>query len=179
MLFDKDGNAWINTMGGLVKYDGEKWTKYDQYNPILNGILISDIAFDDSGVLWVASDNVLYTLSNNVLVRKAIFSKKIYYIEKGKDGSVWLALDGRMAKYSTNEVRELYWEGLTEKENIRDIAVDSDNSVWIALYDNGLRKFDGVKFIDYSQHLPSTYLTSVNIDNKGMGIFTECRYYSI
>lgn len=96
---------------------------------------------------------MLYTLSNNVLVRKAIFSKKIYYIEKGKDGSVWLALDGRMAKYSTNEVRELYWEGLTEKENIRDIAVDSDNSVWIALYDNGLRKFDGVKFIDYSQHL--------------------------
>jgi streptogramin lyase len=167
ILFDKDGYAWINTTRGLVKFDGEKWTRYDQYNPILNGILISDIAFDDSGVLWVASDNVLYTLSNNVLVRKAIFSKRIYYIEKGKDGSVWLVLDGRLAKYSTNEVRELYWEGLTEKENIRDIAVDSVNNVWVALSDNGLRKFDGVKFIDYSKHLPSPYLTSVNIDNKG------------
>jgi len=166
ILFDKDGTAWINAVRGLVKFDGIKWTTYDQYNSIIEDPSISGIVLDKSGVLWIATEKGLYTYSNNTFEKKATFLKAIKGIEVDKNGSIWLASDNLM-KFSKGSLDEYPWQSFNEKENIQDIAVDSSNNVWITLYGNGLRKFDGKNFTDYSQNLPSKYLGAVNVDQKG------------
>ena len=62
---DKDGNLWfggkpdehLGWTGGLVKYDGEKWVRYDVNNSLLPDNYVTTIAVDTSGTIWVGTRN--------------------------------------------------------------------------------------------------------------------------
>ena len=52
----KDNAKWIGTLEGLCKIDGDKWSVYTQENSPLPGEQINDLAFDEEGLLWIATD---------------------------------------------------------------------------------------------------------------------------
>jgi len=55
-LQDRDGNLWIGTWGGLSRFDGHRFTSYNN-NPGDTTTISSDqiyqIALDSTGKIWV------------------------------------------------------------------------------------------------------------------------------
>ncbi|HKI87535.1 MAG TPA: two-component regulator propeller domain-containing protein, partial [Draconibacterium sp.] len=49
---DSKGNLWIGCSDGLIKYDGETFTRFDTSNSPIPEDVIWSIAIDDNDVLW-------------------------------------------------------------------------------------------------------------------------------
>src|ERR1044071_1296601 len=69
---DKHGNIWIGTVGGLSKFDGQKFTNYDD-RQVLQSLNILSILCDSTGVVWVATGNGLLQYDHQF---KVVFQPK-------------------------------------------------------------------------------------------------------
>ncbi len=62
---DKAGNLWfggkpdaqLGWTGGLAKYDGKNWTRWDVNNSLLPDNYVTSIAVDTTGTIWVGTRN--------------------------------------------------------------------------------------------------------------------------
>ncbi|HYQ56318.1 MAG TPA: two-component regulator propeller domain-containing protein [Draconibacterium sp.] len=52
---DSKGNLWIGCSDGLIKYDGETFTRFDTSNSPIPEDVIWSIAIDDNDVVWFSS----------------------------------------------------------------------------------------------------------------------------
>ena len=58
MRVDKNNNKWITTgNNGLLKFDNATFTVYNTINSAIPSNRINDIFIDNSGLLWLATDN--------------------------------------------------------------------------------------------------------------------------
>ena len=153
IAIDKKDNVWIGYSGegldgGLLKYDGNTFTKYNSKNTAMPEDIVWDIEVDSKNNLWIASCRIrqgglvkydgtewtVYTPSNSVLPVNDIHSIAI-----DQSDNVWLALgeyvgQGSLVKISNNE-----WNVYTEKElgfqpyYWDNIQCDSKNRLWGSL----------------------------------------------
>jgi ligand-binding sensor domain-containing protein len=57
MTQTRDGYLWLGTINGLVRFDGIRFTVYDEYNtPGLASTPISSLYEDRKGNLWIGTD---------------------------------------------------------------------------------------------------------------------------
>src|SRR5436190_21720223 len=57
MTQTRDGYLWLGTINGLVRFDGIRFTVYDEYNtPGLASSPISSLFEDRKGNLWIGTD---------------------------------------------------------------------------------------------------------------------------
>lgn len=54
IAIDNEGNKWIGTDRGLVKFDGSNWIIYNQSNSELPSNSVQSIAIDNEGNKWLA-----------------------------------------------------------------------------------------------------------------------------
>jgi ligand-binding sensor domain-containing protein len=59
IAIDKQGNKWIGTSAGLVKFDGVNWTVYNTSNSELPSNWVYSIAIDGQGNKWIGTDGEL------------------------------------------------------------------------------------------------------------------------
>ena len=62
--FDKKGNIWIATSGGVSKFDGTNWTTYTIQDGLINN-LVTDIAIDSKGNKWFGTYSGVSKLADN------------------------------------------------------------------------------------------------------------------
>jgi ligand-binding sensor domain-containing protein len=55
IAIDGQGNKWIGTRGGLVKFDGVNWTVYNTSNSGLPDNYVRAIAIDGQGNKWIGT----------------------------------------------------------------------------------------------------------------------------
>lgn len=65
IIKDRYGNIWFGTDNGLVRYDGNEWTLYNNVNSELPSNNILSLAEDIDGTLWIGMDNGRITKYNN------------------------------------------------------------------------------------------------------------------
>jgi energy-coupling factor transport system substrate-specific component len=105
-----DGYLWIGTYGGLVRFNGDRFTRLDSLPGVPHlGEIIYRLFVDRRGRLWVATESELIVREGDVwrtvadlkhdnLVVRSLASKA--------DGQVWLGtLDGKMFAVETNGLR--------------------------------------------------------------------------
>ncbi len=76
---DKNGNIWIGGGGyqGLSKFNGTAWTSYDVSYPYFPSMYISDIAFGNNNVLWIATGSGLVKMQMPTGISETIYDNNI------------------------------------------------------------------------------------------------------
>ena len=191
---DNYGILWFASTQGLFSYDvtKEKSKHYSYVPGRINGLPQKDVYglfVDDSGSLWVVTENYLSRLADR---EKGIFNNYRYnmmatnnavlhpFIYEDKSGTFWIGSDlglisfdvksGKFNKY----VSDPSDSGSLSNNYIKSICPDPRNPeryLWIGTSGGGLNKFDKVsdRFSFYTKKdgLPNNVIYGILSDNKG------------
>jgi ligand-binding sensor domain-containing protein/signal transduction histidine kinase len=157
LLADRDGTVWIGTVGGgLARYrDGE--IKHLHKTDGLPDDVVTALAEDDEGNLWIGTRNGLAQLSDVKIptlgYREGLPAEVTVSVSPSRAGGLWIAtangltrFDGSFQHISTNAgLRDLYVKAALEARDgnlyaitgLRDVEVISGGSV-VASYPNEL-----------------------------------------
>jgi hypothetical protein len=146
---------------------------------ILDGYVVTAIAFDSKGNAWVGTqgqgvirynekETVVYNSYNSVLPEKFV----IWDMAVDKNDNVWIGSDG-VWKYDRQEFTLYNSQNTAMPEDIVwSIAVDSKNNIWMAscrFLQGGLVKYDGAKWTTYTPEnspLPANFIKGIAIDKS-------------
>ncbi len=204
IAFDNDNNIWLGiniingedadhwyllNVEGLSVADEPVWTFY--YEPFNNpqhyGQYVQDLVFDQSGILWFATQQSQCSFDGESFT-------SYYDIESGGCGAVtvdqnnhiwflkWhmtsdtilLKYDGNQWEYYIPDIPydpELHPPGGYDYNSVRSLAVDEENNIWIST-DTGLIKFTGVEWTGF-------YIADIySIDFSSEGVLWAGSYYN-
>jgi len=168
---DSKNNKWFTTFGGLLKYDNSQWTVYNKTTGSICDTLY-DMAID-------SKDNIYCTTSRRSIVRfdgsrwNTINDGEIYYPQAiciDNNDNVWVAALYGIYRFDGTKWTTFYAPSFSHSSYwAMDMAVDTDNNLWITAEDSGLVKFDGVKWTNYSIKESKTNwgYNCLGIDNTG------------
>lgn len=143
VVIDRDDNKWIGTLGGgLVKFDGTNWTRYDIYNSGLASNDIYNIVLDNNNGLWIGTGSGLVHYSNGGWI-----PCPEYYIHSAgdyrtmavdKNNTLWIGDNSvkRFKDFSYSDYN-IFNSGIPDN-SITGIAIDRNNSKWILTEYNGI-----------------------------------------
>lgn len=149
-----------------------EWKSYSSGNNVTGLALYGN-------TLWVATNGdglvKVNTLTGDTKIfqkiNSGITSDIIYHIAVDKNGSVLLNVAG-LGSASTSEFELLRFDGdstwtrLSGNNDIRKIAVDPSNNIWLACFD-GIYKIKGNTLLKLPGGLPSEQFNAIAFDEKG------------
>lgn len=173
VVVDPDNVVWMSHFAGLVRFDGSSPPQiFNSSNSPLSTTLITDIAVDVDGSIWVGmafggglmhlkdGNWNLYTAENS-----GLFSNRVNHITIDQDGVKWIGTNG--SPVGLTRFDGVNWQtynrlnsGLSAFE-INALAFDDMGGIWIGT-DNELQYFDGDQWENYS--LNNSPLTGRNIN---------------
>lgn len=190
-LVTPDDIKWFGTSGGLLRYNGDEWTKYITEDAH-SGELPYDqeihmIAVDSDNVKWVLASGGVYTYNGvtwTKLTEKTNMPQwDIDCIAFGADNVKWFGSGDGLIKFDGTHWTTIKY-GLVNN-SISSLAVDQDNVLWVG-YDSTERvisSFDGTRWRTHSLGAyDEVRVWSIMIDNNNVkwvvgtarGVNTEC-----
>ena len=176
LSLDNEGNLWVGTLSGLCVKEDNNWTTYDNQNSILNN-QINDVVIDDSGTIYIGTIDGLFKYNSEFSLVLDTSSLENSFINirslafKG-DSLVIGTINGGLG-YLYND--SMIWHnastsGLIDNTSI-DIAIDSNNNVWLAAPYGGLiSHLASGNWLAYNtgenNQWPSNSLTSLLFDEQ-------------
>lgn len=169
IAIDQNNVKWLATTKGLGKLTGDTFVFIDSSNSNIPFDNFEHIALDGSGNVWIGSyaigvakfDGINWTLYNSS--NSGLLGNEIISLSADRSGKVFIG-----TLYGLSEYDGVNWNSYTSII-AKSIAVDSFNVKWIASYDGGLYKFDGISWtvIDTSNsEIPSNFLEHICIDKN-------------
>ena len=183
---DKNGNVWIGTLGGLLKYNGSEFTLFNERDGLQDNS-ITELYSDDNG-LWVGTDNGLVNIKNSVIKtivpieKNGIRFENIQSISKSSDGVYFIGTANGVSLYDPNSFRKMTsLEGMPVPPNwtsgILDLKFDKDGFLWAASGVNGLLKIKNERiervFNMDNSGLESNYVNQLEFADDG-AIWLSC-----
>ncbi|HXT52569.1 MAG TPA: two-component regulator propeller domain-containing protein [Thermoanaerobaculia bacterium] len=148
ILQTRDGYLWIGTQEGLVRYDGQRFTVFDERNtPGLRASSVLSLLEDDDGTLWVVLDGALATLRQGefqaVHVDDLPGAPRV--MARDRAGNYWLGMDGVLCRLQLPP-RTCYTakDGLIG-EKILALASTGEDELWVGT-DYGLVRLSRGRF---------------------------------
>ncbi len=156
ILQTQDGYVWIGTGGGLVRFDGVRFTLFDARNTAgMTTNAVAALAEDREGALWIG-------LTDGALVRRiggrfvpyagrGVLGGSITAVRAGASGSLWIGTygngiahitDGRITSYTTRD-------GLPH-DVVYAVFEDQDGVVWVGTDGGGLARFEHGRFTTFT-----------------------------
>lgn len=140
---DADGALWAATTGGLLRFDGERWTPVaGTWN--FSDSQVTSIARDGNGVLWVAGNRQIFSLQRGSRSFEAsgIATTSEAALARSPDGRVWYADEsGARALGEQRANRPMNQSGATRTSST--VVIDGDGNLWFATR-QGLRRTRGM-----------------------------------
>jgi signal transduction histidine kinase/ligand-binding sensor domain-containing protein len=161
-----NGDVWIGTHGnGLLLYrDG-------QFSHVLSldqvGVNVRGLFVGHDGQVWIASQDGLFCLSNNVL-RKILAPKAEddypTAVAEGAGGRIWVAMNsGRLVGCDHDEATLFATPDLAIRRRFSSVFEDAHGEVWIGTLGGGLLHFQNGQFaaVTSQDGLPTDTITQV------------------
>ena len=141
-----DGYLWLGTEGGLVRFDGIRFTAFNRNTTsALEGTDFYPtipLLVDRKGVLWISTSNGLVQYANGELRRTATPQGQppISRMVEDHSGNFWAweqDIDGQLYEMRNGRlVQPAAGSGLPA--HVGAVAADSSGDIWIATLDRGL-----------------------------------------
>lgn len=144
----RDGYLWMATFGGLVRYDGSRFTVFDTGNtPELRSNRILALSEDRDGTLWIGTQNgglTSYRQGNfkTYTTKDGLPGDHVFDVEADRQGNLWLSpggllrlKDGHFTLYTTRD-------GLPT-DGAGDFCEAPDGSLWFRSGDWIMRFHEG------------------------------------
>ena len=157
----KDGSLWIGSTGGLLRFDGARFTAYNRQNaPLLLERTVSCLLASRDGSLWIGTAG-----GGLVRYREGAFqtypasdgltNSFIRAIYEDRRGTIWVGADQGLFKvYGPSMIRVDGSNGIPSIF-VRAIAEDQHGHIWVG--GTTLLEFDGASFAQ--EHTPNSELT--------------------
>jgi len=180
MITDIDGSVW-NTYGqnegqyNIVKFSDGEFNVYRIDDPM--EFWIRDMACDNSGVMWFATNKGVYRFQNEKWERfgadDGLPSEEIASIDIDSGGTVWCgSLYGHLLSYDG------MWHphdiGLDTDYDVRRIVIDHDDKIWIVINkhsdrDSIVMNYRNGEYAIHTeeQNVPHDYIMSFVLDKNG------------
>ncbi len=198
LFFDNKGLLWIGTWGGISTFDGQKFNNFRLPSPNIEipvyqetSDWISVIKQDSKGNMWFGRSGLGVTMYNGksftfITKEDGLLSNAIQDIQEDKNGNLWFSSrvsekdhpdptkrngPGGIVKYDGEKfVSFPKIEGLYNND-VYEIYSDSKDNIWIGTIKNGVYKYDGETFTNYTGNNPSNGFPKAVVrifeDNKG------------
>ena len=175
MVQTRDGYIWLGTELGLVRFDGVRFTVFDEAStPEIKSNIVVALVEDRQGRLWIGTQGggltclqggkfTTYTTANG------LSNDSVLSLYEDREGSLWIGTDGG----GLDRLKDGRFSVYTTKAGLANDAVfsvteDRQGSLWIATHAGLNRLKDGV-FTTYATKdgLKNAYVRSVHEDRQG------------
>lgn len=161
----RNGNLWFGTaFGGLSKYDGKEFQYFTKADGLCSNH-VNDIAEDNAGNLWIATDNGLckYDGERFQTIKPA---SEVLSVFAGNSGKIWFALSKGGAGWYDGTLHLV-----TSVESL-SVIEDSTGNAWMVhgTKDWPITRYDGKSTISFTKNedgLLSNYVRTALADSKG------------
>ena len=198
---DKNGNKWIGTSRGLVKYDGSTWIR-------ISDLKLTALTVDSLGGVWYAVEGLVNGVARHKLLRysgglEIDYSDTLksadpeFNVSYGslawmtrmttdRKGTVWIYIGTRGHLYfDPASSSKGYIENLPYRYSDNKIFFDQENNMWIVFSprvstddSSGVivvRYGDTILLSDQTQELRHLYIRNVHQDSNGALYFVSDR----
>lgn len=136
VLQTRNGYLWLGTYNGLVRFDGDRFTVFDESNtPGLPSNPIVSLFEDSRGWLWVCTDGGGIAVIRNGMVASLEFGAgssggKVLSVCEDGEGGVWFyTADGQLGRFSGDGLTALTTQGSFR----RLLMTDGAGRVWVGM----------------------------------------------
>ncbi|MFQ3582663.1 MAG: two-component regulator propeller domain-containing protein [Chloracidobacterium sp.] len=139
LTLDTAGTLWIGTAGGLVAFDGQRFTHYATRDGLPN-LHVAALLPDRRGGLWVGTRDGLAYLQNGQLETVGLRNHTVQALHEDPSGRFWVGTQTQLF------CRRSPGEDFTPSPvpgPISDIQTDRDGNVWITSYNYGVARIHG------------------------------------
>ena len=145
ILQTRDGYIWFGTEGGLVRFDGLRFTVYETQNtPELGSNNVRSLFEDRGGALWVGTSagvaRYAHAKFHGFTALDGLPAGSSWLLGSGSVGSVWAVSAGGWASFSGDKVvRRSADQSISDP---RVLAADESGRLWLGTR-NGIESIDG------------------------------------
>lgn len=174
LLHASDGQLWIGTLAGLVRFDGTRFSTFDASEsadiasqPVLG--LLQDAQHN----LWIGHNKGAAIYRDGKF--RQMFSagplgdQRVWAFAQAPDGAVWAATSNGLVRWEKGVARYFRQADGLPTDRLRALAFDRDGVLWIASSGGGLISYAGGRFRVYhpGNGFPHLQVRSVLADPAG------------
>lgn len=157
ILQTSDGFLWLGTQDSLIRFDGMRFREFDSADPLaLHHSLIHALLEDRARNLWVGSLGGGVTKISpagavtRYTTKQGLPSDSVFCLASDSRGAIWICTDQGLARFQNGAFRVFTTADGLLSNGIRATCEATDGTRWVAGLDFGLTRWNGSRFVTYS-----------------------------
>ena len=176
---DQEHNIWFGTERGVSIIRNTASSQLIPLPDLLasgEGNLLSRLLIDSKGGYWLGGENGLIHIERSGRIRwfrqedakYYLRHNRIRHIYEDKEGILWIATDGSIARYDNSEERFIFYQITNRQGELNanwayTILEDNRHRLWIATYQGGLFIADKQQLMEWDSSRPFPTLNNADI----------------